>query len=777
MLLPAATAERSSGRPAATLLVVIVTAAMMALAIGLAPAAAGKAEAAGQLKAVVIVGPSGSLQSSNNAAGKAIADVAASYGMDVRRIFHPYATWSKVLDNIQGASIVVYLGHGNGWPSPYSPYQEDTKDGLGLNASSGSSTVKYWGATPIAKSIDLAPNAVVLLNHLCYASGNSEPGRAAPSQSTAKQRVDNYANGFIRAGARAVFAYGHQDVSSIIRSLMTTHQTMDEIFMGTGYKGGRDIRFSSARVSGYDVHMDPESSTGYYRSLVGKLSMTAKDVTGALFARTDLVPKSFIVPGLGRVDSTLTADVFDAPGGSVVGALDPGTLVDLSEGPLNGPDGRAYLGVSSPTEGYVPVDQLNPEDSTGPRAWEIEPDPLAFSPDGDGSVDALGVDVTWSEDADWTAKVEDADGTDLDTWSGDGDTASFSWDGLGSGGAALPDGGYKLTVRASDALGNAGDSTTRTVTIDTHPPSLDLTGPAADASSPDAARMFTPNGDGQADTIGFGYDVSQAGKIELTVRDDADVVVRHDWIGTASGTATVTWDGRADDGSTVPDGGYKVSLRAKDPAGNTSAAVPSYALVLKALKGASRSRTRIYAADGDGLAKSTTISFTLTKAATLDWTILRPDGSVLLTKMAGTAATAGAFSWTWTGKDAAGAYVPEGTYQTQISASTSAGTISQRLSIFVGAFKITPSTATLTRGKKVTVTVVTSEPLSYNPRLVVYQPGLSSYKVVTSKVGSSTYSVTFTVKSGGGAGTVKLKAYARDSGDRLQRSYLSAPLE
>ena len=277
--------------------------------------------------------------------------------------------------------------------------------------------------------------------------------------------------------------------------------------------------------------------------------------------------------------------------------------------------------------------------------------------------------------------------------------------------------------------------------------------------------------------LGFGYDVSQSGKIELTVRDDADAVVRHDWIGTTSGTGTVEWDGRADDGSSVPDGHYEVSLRAKDPAGNKSGAVTSYALVLKALKGASRSLTRIYSADGDGLAKSTTISFTLTKAATVDWTILRPDGTVLLTKMAGTSATAGAYSWTWSGKDAAGAYVPEGTYQTQIAATTAAGTISQKLSIFVGAFKITPSTATLTRGKKVTVTVVTSEALSYNPRLVVYQPGLSSYKLVTTKVGSSTYSVTFTVKSGGGSGTVKLKAYARDSGDRLQRSYLTAPLE
>ena len=564
----------------------------------------------------------------------------------------------------------------------------------------------------------------MLLNHLCYASGNSEPGRADPSQTTARQRVDNYANGFIRAGARAVFAYGHQDVSSVIRALMTTHQTMDEIFMGIGLQGRP--RHPLPERAGLRLRRAHGSREQHRLLPIGGRQAVddgqGRD-RGAVRADGPRAARASSCPASGRVDPTLTADVFDAPGGSVVGALDPGTLVDLSEGPLTGPDGRAYLGVSSPTEGYVPVDQLDPEDSTGPRPWEIEPDPLAFSPDGDGSVDALGVDVTWSEDADWTAKVEEADGTDLDTWTGDGDTAAFSWDGLGSGGAALPDGSYKLTVRATDALGNAGASTTRTVTIDTHPPNLDLTGAAADASSPEVARTFTPNGDGQADALGFGYDVSQSGKIELTVRDDADAVVRHDWIGTASGTGTVEWDGRADDGSSVPDGHYEVSLRAKDPAGNKSGAVTSYALVLKALKGAARSLTRIYSADGDGLAKSTTISFTLTKAATLDWTILRPDGSVLLTKMAGTSATAGAYSWTWSGKDAAGAYVPEGTYQTQISATTAAGTISQKLSIFVGAFKITPSTATLTRGKKVTVTVVTSEALSYNPRLVVYQPG------------------------------------------------------
>jgi flagellar hook assembly protein FlgD len=558
---------------------------------------------------------------------------------------------------------------------------------------------------------------------------------------------------------------------------MTTHDTMDEIFMGAGYKGGRDLRFPSARVSGYDVHMDPESSTGYYRSVVGKLSMTADHVTGAPFARTDLKPATFVVPGFGRVAPAITAEVLDAPGGSVVGALDAGTLVSLSEGVLTGPDGRSYLGISSPTEGYVPADQLDPEDSTGPRVWEIEPETLAFSPDGDGSVDALGVDVTWSEDADWTAKVEEPDGTNLDTWSGEGGTASFSWDGLGSGGSPLPDGSYKLTVRASDALGNDGSATTRTVTIDTHAPSLNLIGAAADASSPDAARLFTPNGDGQADALGIGYDVSQGSKVELTVRDASDAVVRRTWIGVSSGAGAVEWDGRADDGGTVADGHYEVSLRAKDAAGNTSATLKTHALVLKALKGLTRSASRFYPADGDKLARSTTFSFSLTKSATLDWTILRPDGSVLLTRYAGQAAAAGSYSWKWTGKDAAGAWVPEGTYSTVVSATTSAGTITQRLSVFVGAFRISPSTATLTRGKTVTVTIVTSEPLSNKPKLTVYQPGLSAYTVYTKKVSSSTYTVTFTVKPGGSAGTVKLKAYARDSGDRRQRSYLTLPLE
>jgi flagellar hook assembly protein FlgD len=315
------------------------------------------------------------------------------------------------------------------------------------------------------------------------------------------------------------------------------------------------------------------------------------------------------------------------------------------------------------------------------------------------------------------------------------------------------------------------------VTIDTDAPTLDLTGAAADASGPELARTFTPNGDGQSDTLAVGYDVSQGGTLELIVRDASDAVVRRTFIGASAGPGSVDWDGRNDDGGYVADGQYEVRLRAKDRAGNTSDTVRTHALVLRALKGYARSAARIYPADGDGLAASTTISFSLAKPATLDWAILRPDGTVLVTKYAGHPGAAGAYSWVWKGKDATGAYVGDGAYTTIVSATTAAGTVTHRLAVFVGAFKIATSTPTLTRGKKVTVTIVTSEPLDTKPKLTVYQPGLASYTLRTTKVGGSTYAVTFAVKSGGASGTIKLKASARDSGDRSQRSYVSLPLE
>ena len=105
---------------------------------------------------------------------------------NVVKVYSPNATSAKVKAAVNGASIVVYLGHGNGWPSPYT-YDPNytTKDGFGLNADLNDDGKlsdyenKYYGE-PWIRTLTPAPNAVVLLFHLCYASGNSEPGNADP---------------------------------------------------------------------------------------------------------------------------------------------------------------------------------------------------------------------------------------------------------------------------------------------------------------------------------------------------------------------------------------------------------------------------------------------------------------------------------------------------------------------------------------------------------------------------------------------------------------------
>ena len=64
--------------------------------------------------------------------------MARRYTPDVTEIYSPNATWPAVKAALQGASLVVYMGHGNGWPSRYrDALYRPTQDGFGLNPSAG----------------------------------------------------------------------------------------------------------------------------------------------------------------------------------------------------------------------------------------------------------------------------------------------------------------------------------------------------------------------------------------------------------------------------------------------------------------------------------------------------------------------------------------------------------------------------------------------------------------------------------------------------------------
>jgi hypothetical protein len=147
---------------------------------------------------------------------------------------------------------------------PVRPFQTYTKDGLGLNPSArtDNSTTKYYGEYYLANDIHLAPNAVVVLAHLCYSAGNSEPGNPDPTLSVAKQRVDNMAAGWVAAGARAVIAevYGqglYGGAAWYVRQLFTTHRSIDAVWRRIELQQPRHLVWLDA-VAGFTDEMDPD---------------------------------------------------------------------------------------------------------------------------------------------------------------------------------------------------------------------------------------------------------------------------------------------------------------------------------------------------------------------------------------------------------------------------------------------------------------------------------------------------------------------------------------
>ena len=255
-----------------------MTAALAALvAFGAIAAAAPDARAA-TYKVVIVVGPVGSSTTNYRSNANILASQAASYGATVVKVYTPNATWSRVAAAARGANVLIYLGHGNGWPSPYYPVASSRMDGLGLNATlnSGNSNTKYYGESYMA-TLHLAPNSVVVLNRLCYASGDSEWGTANPTKAVAVKRVDNYGYGFLHGGAKAVFASGITSAGYVLKGLFkgAASTTMAQLFWSDPNKTSTyRFSFTGVRTVGTAALMDPYAPSRYYRSVIGFLKTT-----------------------------------------------------------------------------------------------------------------------------------------------------------------------------------------------------------------------------------------------------------------------------------------------------------------------------------------------------------------------------------------------------------------------------------------------------------------------------------------------------------------------
>jgi uncharacterized protein YgiM (DUF1202 family) len=309
------------------------------------------ADAATAVKVVIVVGPSGSATDRYLTRARAYASRARSYGASVQEIYTPNATWSRVRTASQGANIFIYLGHGNGWPSPYGAYNTTTKNGLGLNAYLGSGNVKptYYGSSYIGSEIRFAPGAIVLLNHLCYASGNAEPGMAEPTWDVARQRVDNYAMGFLRAGAKAVMADGHTSLARELDYLFGASRNLLSAWKNDPDGHGNVRSFASIRTPGFTTYLDPDSAyAGFYRSLV----TTSTFSTGSVLGTTASVQSTTLA-----ASATTTLRLRSGPGTShaIRETLAAGTRTTVTGALVSDAAGRTWAPVKAPSgrTGYI----------------------------------------------------------------------------------------------------------------------------------------------------------------------------------------------------------------------------------------------------------------------------------------------------------------------------------------------------------------------------------------------------------------------------------------
>jgi flagellar hook assembly protein FlgD len=473
---------------------------------------AGSIAGAG-LKAVFIVGPSSGSTYDYLDQAEGMARAAEAEGMKVVRVYTPHATFQRVLDVIQNANLVVFFGHGNGWPSPYPPFQEDTKDGFGLNPSSGAgktSPVDYKGANKIREKVTLAKNAVVVLYRLCYASGNAEQGMrpeypdSAKDRNVATERVDNFAAGFLAVGAGAVFAWGWPQKINLPQRLAETNDSMDTIFMDPANKTGspnafigtKDYYRTSSRTPGAQIHLDPHPVYGHLRALSGNLQMTAGEFRG----------------------ETPTPDTV------------------------------------APRLSYVAT-------SVGGTVRVAGASPATFSPNNDGLTDTLEVNHKVTEPCYIDIVITNAGGATVRHihrwyWQGLGST---NWNGRNGAKAIVPDGLYRLSLTPKDLAGNVG----KTVSISARV----LTTLKAPSRSTPAINIA--DGDALAASVRFGVTLTHDANVSWKIINAAGTTVRTYLSNQAeqAGTMHWTWYGKDATGSTVPNGWYRSVISATTATG------------------------------------------------------------------------------------------------------------------------------------------------------------------------------------------------------------------
>lgn len=284
---------------------IAVSTALVLSLLSILPAAA-----AVQVKVVIIVGPTGSLTNTYRTYGNELADTATAAGADVTKVYSPNATWENVRAAVDGANVIVYLGHGNGYPNPYGSTElTDRANGWGLNRTTTNGDSDNWSSTMVycgerallgtltsasyaqwdycggssgTQGINPAPGFVMVFKSACYAPGAGETRGA--SEDTAFERVRNYSYPYLELGASAYFAndLGGGAASIIDMVLRDPSRTYADIAASAkGYEPSAQRHFPHPDLAGDQVWIqktyDQWLGTDYWYAFAGNPNASFAD--------------------------------------------------------------------------------------------------------------------------------------------------------------------------------------------------------------------------------------------------------------------------------------------------------------------------------------------------------------------------------------------------------------------------------------------------------------------------------------------------------------------
>lgn len=232
-----------------------------------------------------------------------------------------------------------------------------------------------------------------------------------------------------------------------------------------------------------------------------------------------------------------------------------------------------------------------------------------FSPNGDGVKDQVKISQfvpLKTGILSWELKVTDESGAirrEYGVTTREPVPPVISFDGNDDAGTRLPEGSYKAALTMLYENGYNPSAETPVFWID-------VTKPTGMVKADYA--VFSPNGDGNKDSVSFAQDSSQEDVWEGVILDGkGDPVKQYYWPGRVD--ATVSWDGRREDKTPAPDDVYKYIIYATDRAGNRGDSPPaSVELSTLATPVAIVSGYEAFSPNGDGVKETIPLKPNLT---------------------------------------------------------------------------------------------------------------------------------------------------------------------